>query len=116
MDMAAMTIMGRATSIHLSPWRWRAARDLAKPNWYLPTWYGNTPSERFRLEQYLPFMTNLQGMMTPPDIDPFDPKSIPAAEGVVESNKLMASPGHHFHDYAGRRAPGGDALFAPRTW
>src|SRR5262249_15916042 len=28
------------------------ARDLARPNWYLPTWYGNTTSDQFRLEQY----------------------------------------------------------------
>src|SRR5204863_5523045 len=42
------------------------ARDLNKPAWYLPTWYEHMPSDRFRLEQYLSFMTGLQGMMKPP--------------------------------------------------
>ena len=27
------------------------ARDFLKPNWYLPTWYGNTTSDQLRLEQ-----------------------------------------------------------------
>jgi hypothetical protein len=81
------------------------ARDLLKPCWYLPTWYGNTPSERFRLEQYLSFMTNIQGMMTPPDIDPFQPASKPAAEGVVESNKLMARLGTIFTTMPVTRPP-----------
>ena len=31
------------------------ARDLGKPCWYLPTWYGNTTTDQFRLEQYLSF-------------------------------------------------------------
>ena len=30
-------------------------RELRKPNWYLPTWYGNIPSDRYRLEQYESF-------------------------------------------------------------
>jgi hypothetical protein len=81
------------------------ARDFARPCWYLPTWYGNTPAERFRLEQYLSFMTNLQGMMTPPDIDPFDPATKPAAEGVVESNHLMARLGTIFTTMPVTRPP-----------
>src|SRR5262249_38482290 len=36
------------------------AHDFAKPNWYLPCWYGNTTADQFRLEQYLSFMTNIQ--------------------------------------------------------
>jgi hypothetical protein len=71
-------------------------RDLGKPNWYLPTWYGNIPANRFRMEQYLSFMTNLQGMMKPPDIQVHRPAETPAAEGVVESNKLMARLGTIF--------------------
>jgi hypothetical protein len=71
-------------------------RDLNKPNWYLPTWYGNIPANRFRMEQYLSFMTNLQGMMKPPDIQVHHPSDCPAAEGVVESNKLMARHGTIF--------------------
>jgi hypothetical protein len=81
------------------------ARDLLKPCWYLPTWYGNTPAERFRLEQYLSFMTNIQGMISPPDIDPFQPASSPAAEGVVESNKLMARLGTIFTTMPVTRPP-----------
>jgi hypothetical protein len=81
------------------------ARDFAKPCWYLPTWYGNTPADRFRLEQYLCFMTNLQGMMCPPDIDPFQPATKPAAEGVVETNKLMARLGTIFTTMPVTRPP-----------
>jgi len=81
------------------------ARDLAKPCWYLPTWYGNTPSERFRLEQNLSFMTNIQGMISPPDIDPFEPAKKPAADGVVESNKLMARLGTIFTTMPVTRPP-----------
>ena len=72
-------------------------RDLAKPNWYLPTWYGGMPSSRFRLEQYLSFMGNLQGMMKPPDMLIHRPSQTAAtADGIVESNKLMARLGTVF--------------------
>ena len=81
------------------------ARDLTKPCWYLPTWYGNIPSDRFRLEQYLSFMTNVQGMITPPDVDPFEPATKPAAEGVVESNNLMARLGTIFTTLPVTRPP-----------
>ncbi len=63
------------------------ARDFDKAEWYLPQWYGNTPPDRFRLEQYLSFMTNVQGMMSPPDLDPAVNPS--ARQGIVESNHLM---------------------------
>lgn len=66
------------------------ARDYSKPCWYLPTWYGNTPADRFRLEQYLAFITNVQGLVSPPDSDPFEPESRPAAAGIVETNQLAA--------------------------
>mgnify|MGYP002065276517 CR=1 FL=1 len=62
-------------------------------------------SERFRLEQYLSFMTNIQGMITPPDIDPFEPAKKPAAGGVVESNKLMARLGTIFTTMPVTRPP-----------
>jgi len=81
------------------------ARDLAKPCWYLPAWYGNTTSEQFRLEQYLSFQTNIQGMMSPPDIDPVPPSKKPAAEGVVESNKLMGRLGTVFNTMPVTRPP-----------
>ena len=71
-------------------------RQYDKPNWYLPTWYGNEPSDRFRMEQYLSFMDNLQGMAVPPDITVQKPESVPATDGVVESNLLMARLGTIF--------------------
>ena len=81
------------------------ARDIARPCWYLPTWYGNTTSDEFRLEQYLSFQTNIQGMMCPPDIDPFEPSKKPAAQGVVESNHLMARLGPIFNTMPVTRPP-----------
>ena len=71
-------------------------RDLNKPNWYLPTWYSNMPSDRFRLEQYLSFMTNLQGMLKPPGMEVHQPYKHPTSEGIVESNKVMARLGTIF--------------------
>ena len=81
------------------------ARDLGKPCWYLPTWYGNTTAEQFRLEQYLCFQTGIQGLMTPPDIDPYQPSKKPAAQGVVESNKLAARLGTIFTTMPPTRPP-----------
>jgi hypothetical protein len=63
------------------------ARDLWKPCWYLPCWYGNTTSDQFRLEQYLSFQTGIQGMISPPDLEPATNAS--ARAGIVESNQLM---------------------------
>ncbi len=62
------------------------ARDMSKPNWYLPDW-DNIPSERFRLEQYTCFMLGLQGLAKPPSIAIQNPASSPTSDGVVESNK-----------------------------
>ncbi len=70
------------------------ARDFAKPCWYLPTWYGNTTADQFRLEQYLSFQTNIQGMMSPPDLEPAINPS--ARQGIVESNQLMKQLGPIF--------------------
>ena len=70
------------------------ARDLAKPCWYLPTWYGNTTSDQFRLEQYLSFQTGIQGMISPPDLEPAVNAS--ARQGIVESNQLMKKLGPIF--------------------
>ena len=81
------------------------ARDLSKPCWYLPTWYSTTTSEQFRLEQYLCLQTGIQGLTTPPDIDPFQPAKKPAAEGVVESNKLAARLGTIFTTMPPTRPP-----------
>ncbi len=86
------------------------ARDLARPCWYLPTWYGSTTTDEFRLEQYLSFQTSIQGMISPPDIDPgghirngMCPH--PAAQGVVESNQLMARLGTIFTTMPVTRPP-----------
>ena len=80
-------------------------RDLAKPCWYLPTWYGNTTADEMRLEQYLSFQTNIQGMATPPDCDPFQPGRVPSTPGVVESNKLMLRLGTIFTTMPVTRPP-----------
>jgi hypothetical protein len=71
-------------------------RQYDKPNWYLPMWYGNEPSDRFRMEQYLSFMDNLQGMASPPDLTVQKPESIVGSDGIVESNMLMARLGTIF--------------------
>ncbi len=71
-------------------------RELRKPNWYLPTWYGNCPPERYRLEQYSSFIMNLQGMAKPPDMQVHRPSSCPTTEGVVETNKVMTRLGTVF--------------------
>jgi len=81
------------------------ARDLARPNWYLPCWYGSTSSDEFRLEQYLSFQTNIQGMMSPPEIDPYQPDKVKAAQGVVESNHLMGRLGTIFTTMPVTRPP-----------
>ncbi len=81
------------------------ARDLVKPNWYFPVWFGATPSERHRMEEYLCFMTNIQGMITGPECDPFDPAKRPPAEGLIEANKLMAPLGTVFTTMPVTRPP-----------
>jgi hypothetical protein len=81
------------------------ARDISRPNWYLPTWYGNTTSDHFRLEQYLSFQTNIQGMMSPPDLEPGDPAKSKAAAGIVQSNHLMGRLGTIFTTMPVERPP-----------
>jgi len=63
------------------------ARDGWKPCWYLPTWYGSTTADQFRLEQYLSFQTGIQGMISPPDCEPVI--NAGPRQGIVESNQLM---------------------------
>jgi len=71
-------------------------RDYQKPYWYLPSW-GNLPSDRMRMEQYLSFMSNLQGMGTHPGTTMQNPAGLPnTADGVVESNKTMTRLGTIF--------------------
>jgi hypothetical protein len=72
-------------------------RDWSKPAWYLPTWWG-MPSANYRLEQYLTFMINVQGLCKPPDHAihaPGSKKGTPE-DGIVETNKLMARLGTIF--------------------
>jgi hypothetical protein len=80
-------------------------RELRKPNWYLPTWYGNIPSDRYRLEQYESFIYGLQGMAKPPDIQVQHPFSTPSTEGVVETNLLMGRLGTVFTTMPPTRPP-----------
>jgi hypothetical protein len=79
------------------------ARDYWKDNWYLPTWYGNTTADQFRLEQYLSFQTGIQGMISPPDLEP----AINAVgrQGIVESNQLMKRLGPIFTTMRPTRPP-----------
>jgi hypothetical protein len=81
------------------------ARDYNRPCWYLPTWYGNTPAERYRLEQNLSFITNIQGMCKPPDMQIQHPATTLAAEGIVETNKSMARLGTIFTTMPVTRPP-----------
>ncbi len=71
------------------------ARDFARPNWYLPCWYGNTTPDQFRLEQYLSFQTNIQGMISPPDCEPATNPG--PRQGIVESNHLVGRLGPIFN-------------------
>jgi hypothetical protein len=79
------------------------ARDFDRPCWYLPTWYGNTTADQFRLEQYLAFQTNLQGMMSPPDLEPAS--NAGARQGIVECNQLMRRLGPVFTTLPVTRPP-----------
>ena len=71
-------------------------RNLNKPNWYLPAWNGAMPATQIRMEQYLTFMQNAQGLMIPPDQQVQKPYSTPSTEGVIESNRTMARLGTIF--------------------
>jgi hypothetical protein len=79
------------------------ARDQWKPCWYLPTWYGNTTSDQFRMEQYLSFQTGIQGMLSPPDLEPAINPS--ARAGIVASNQLMKRLGPIFTTMQPTKAP-----------
>jgi hypothetical protein len=79
------------------------ARDQWKPCWYLPCWYGNTTSDQFRLEQYLAFQTGIQGMISPPDLEPAVNSS--ARAGIVESNQLMKRLGPIFTTMKPTKSP-----------
>src|SRR6185295_2606491 len=63
------------------------------------------PPMRFRMEQYLSFMNNIQGMMKPPDMQIHRPSKCSAAEGIVESNMLMSRLGTIFTTMPVSRPP-----------
>lgn len=71
-------------------------RDLNKPVWYLPSWYSHNQGELFRLEQYLSFQTNLQGMATPPGLQVETAKNLDTPS-IVESNKIFSRLGPIFN-------------------
>jgi hypothetical protein len=79
------------------------ARNFDKPCWYLPTWYANTTSDQYRLEQYLSFQTNIQGMMSPPDLEPAS--NAGCRQGIIESNQLMRRLGPIFTTLPVTRPP-----------
>lgn len=80
-------------------------RDLNKPYWYLPAWNGGMPSTQIRMEQYLTFMQNAQGLMIPPDQQVQQPYSTVSTEGVIESNKTMSRLGTIFSTMPVTRPP-----------
>lgn len=79
------------------------ARDHWKPCWYLPCWYGNTTSDQFRLEQCLSFSTNVQGMISPPDMEPANNPT--GRQGIVETNHLFERLGTIFNTMPVTRPP-----------
>lgn len=79
------------------------ARDLDRPDWYLPTWYGNTTPDQLRLENYLCFIAGVQGIMTPP---PMEPTNNPIAkDAIIETNQVMGKLGTIFTTMPATRAP-----------
>lgn len=71
-------------------------RDYEKPVWYLPCWWENSPSEVFRLEQYLTFMMGAHGVAVPPGVRTEQPGTLTQDEAVLESNRTMARLGPIF--------------------
>lgn len=79
------------------------ARDLTRDNWYLPTWFTETTPDEFRLEQNLCFQTGIEGLMTPPWMEPSKkPVALPA---MVECNKVMGRLGTIFTTMPVTRPP-----------
>jgi len=66
-------------------------RQLDKPTWYLPGW-GEYTNEQVRLEQYLSFITGIQGLAQPPQIK----TTSPGAAAVKETNNMAARLGTIF--------------------
>jgi len=64
--------------------------------------YGNMPPDRFRLEQCLSFMTNLQGMITPPDMEPARNPTTP--QGSSKPTASFQQPRPHLNHMARHQA------------
>ncbi len=79
------------------------ARDLTRECWYLPTWYGNTTDDEFRLEQYLSFQTGVEGLMSPPPLEPA--KNASARKAIIECNGVMGRLGTIFTTMPVTRPP-----------
>ena len=79
-------------------------RDLNKPYWYLPSWY-RMSSDQYRLEDFLSFQNNLQGMAKPPDYQVHTPAACQEAQGIVETNKLQLRLGTIFSTMPVTRPP-----------
>lgn len=79
------------------------ARDLARDCWYLPTWYANTTDDDYRLEQNLSFQTGIEGMMSPPPLEPA--RNASARKAIVECNRLMGRLGTIFTTMPVTRPP-----------
>jgi hypothetical protein len=71
------------------------ARDRVRPNWYLPTWYRSITDDLMRVENYLSFSVGIQGIMTPPWIEPTGPTPS-ARSAIIETNKVMGRLGTIF--------------------
>ncbi len=71
------------------------ARDRVRPNWYLPTWYRSITDDLMRVENYLSFSVGIQGIMTPPWIEPTGPTPSGRA-AIIETNKVMGRLGTIF--------------------
>ncbi|MCL2701487.1 MAG: hypothetical protein FWE88_07320, partial [Phycisphaerae bacterium] len=59
-------------------------RQWDKPTWYLPEW-GNYTSEQYLLEHYMSFITGIQGLEVPPQMNP----KARGAEGVTQANRTV---------------------------
>jgi hypothetical protein len=79
-------------------------RDLNKPYWYLPSWYMMS-SDQYRVEQYMSFMNNIQGMMKPPDHAAHNPNAAASAQGIAEANRLESRLGTIFTTMPVTRPP-----------
>jgi len=59
-------------------------RQWDKPTWYLPEW-GNLTSEQYLLEHYLSFVTGIQGLEVPPQMN----VKARGAAGVTQANRTV---------------------------